>query len=325
MRQLSLITNHKEWFRKCALAVALISLSLSSTLLAQEPSQPATKPPGPTVELSLIVTDSAKKSLKTINKEDVHVFEDKVEQTVLSVERDERPVDCIVAIDSSGSLRSLFPAVVETARVAIVNRRPEDEFMIERFISSDKIQTVVKFTRDERSLLAAVDGLYVEGGQSAVIDAVYVAAKTFADLNKAGKDRRRVVILITDGEDRNSYYKEEALVKMLRQNDVQVFAIGFVTELERDPRFSRPGARERAEKLLQTITSETGGRVFFPRNKTELIDSLQQVTTDLRGQFRLTYQSSNSEKNGFRKVEVKLVSPTGEKRNAIVRPGYESR
>jgi hypothetical protein len=62
--------------------------------------------------------------------------------------------------------------------------------------------------------------------------------------------------------------------------------------------------------------------VFFPKNKTEIIDSMAQIITDLHGQFRLTYQSSNAEKKGFHKVEVKLVSASGEKRNAIVRPGY---
>ncbi|HKG46087.1 MAG TPA: VWA domain-containing protein [Pyrinomonadaceae bacterium] len=321
MRQLS----PRSYARAGILALTLVSLALSSSLFAQDNKRTAASPSGPTVELSLIVTNSAKKSLDKINKEDVHVFEDKDEQTVLSVERDERPIDCLVAIDSSGSFRSLFVTALEAAKLVVMNRRSEDEIMIERFISSDKIQSVIKFTRDEKALVAALDMLYVERGQSAVIDAVYVAAKTFADLNKTGKDRRRVIVIITDGEDRNSYYKQDALVKVLRQSDVQIFALGFVTELDRDPRFARPDARSRAEKLLQTITAETGGRVFFPRDKTELLDSMQQIITDLRGQFRLTYQSSNGEKKGFRKVEVKLVSPAGEKWNAIVPRGYESR
>ena len=127
MKQLSVNTHYKEWFRKCGLAFALISLALSSTILAQDASQPAPKPAGPVVELSLIVTDSAKTSLNKINKEEVHVFEDKAEQTVLSVERDERPVDCIVAIDSSGSFRTLLGTALASAKLLITNRRPEDE------------------------------------------------------------------------------------------------------------------------------------------------------------------------------------------------------
>ena len=272
----------------------------------------------------MIVTGSDKKSVDKIQKEDVHVIEDEVEQAVVSVERDERPMDCVLAIDSSGSLRSMFAAVLESARVIVINRRPEDEILIERFISSDRIEKVQGFTRDGNLLTTAISGFYIEGGQSAIIDALYVAASSFAEFKKTSRDRRRVVVIITDGEDRNSYYSQEKLLNMLHETDVQVFALGFVIELDKEASGRRPGARDRAEKLLTTITSETGGRVFFPKNKTELIDSLQQLITDLRGQFRITYQSSN-EKKGSRKVEVKLVSPNGEKRTAIVPRGYESK
>jgi Ca-activated chloride channel family protein len=313
MRQPELI------LRTAILALVLVSLALSSTLLAQE-----TKPAGKTVELRMIVTDSAKKSVEKIQKEDVHVIEDKAEQTVLSVERDDRPIDLVLAIDSSGSVRSLFPTVLESARVIVSNRRPEDEILVERFIGSEKIESMQDFTRDGKLLLTAIDKFFIEKGQSAVIDALYVAASSFAKFSKTKKDRRRVVVIISDGEDRNSFYKQEQLVKFLHQTDVQVFALGLVTELDKDAGLIRLSPRDKAEKLLQTVTSETGGRVFFPKNKTELIDSLQQLITDLRGQFRITYESSK-EKKGFRKVEVKLVSPNGEKRNAIVPRGYESK
>jgi Ca-activated chloride channel family protein len=313
MRQPELI------LRTAILALVLVSLALSSTLLAQD-----TKPAGKTVELRMIVTDSAKKSVDKIQKEDVHVIEDKAEQTVLSVERDDRPIDLVLAIDSSGSVRSLFPTVLESARVIVSNRRPEDEILVERFIGSEKIESMQDFTRDGKLLLTAIDKFFIEKGQSAVIDALYVAASSFAKFSKTKKDRRRVVVIISDGEDRNSFYKQEQLVKFLHQTDVQVFALGLVTELDKDAGLIRLSPRDKAEKLLQTVTSETVGRVFFPKNKTELIDSLQQLITDLRGQFRITYESSK-EKKGFRKVEVKLVSPNGEKRNAIVPRGYESK
>jgi Ca-activated chloride channel family protein len=313
MRQPELI------LRTAILALVLVSLALSSTLLAQD-----TKRAGKTVELRMIVTDSAKKSVDKIQKEDVHVIEDKAEQTVLSVERDDRPIDLVLAIDSSGSVRSLFPTVLESARVIVSNRRPEDEILVERFIGSEKIESMQDFTRDGKLLLTAIDKFFIEKGQSAVIDALYVAASSFAKFSKTKKDRRRVVVIISDGEDRNSFYKQEQLVKFLHQTDVQVFALGLVTELDKDAGLIRLSPRDKAEKLLQTVTSETGGRVFFPKNKTELIDSLQQLITDLRGQFRITYESSK-EKKGFRKVEVKLVSPNGEKRNAIVPRGYESK
>lgn len=305
--------------RKCALALTLLSLSLSSTLFAQD-----AKPAGPTVELSMIVTDSASKSIDQIKKEDVHVIEDKVEQTVLSIERDTRPVDCVIAIDSSGSLRRLLPTTLEAAKVIIMNRRPEDEILVMRFISSDKIEKLVDFTGDERALLFALSQVRIEGGQSAIIDALYIAASdAFTNAKKTGKDRRKVVVIITDGEDRNSHFKQDALLKMLRQSDVQIFAIGLVADLDRESGLMMKSPREKAEKLLRTVTAETGGRAFLPRNKTEMMDAIAQVITDLRGQFRLTYQSSGGDKKGLRNVEVMLNSANGEKRKAIVPRGYE--
>lgn len=315
MRRLS-VQTYKE---KSCLALTLVSLLLSSTLFAQD-----AKPVSPTVELSMIVTDSAKKSIDQIQKEDVHVIEDKVEQTVLSIERDRRPVDCVIAIDSSGSLRRLRPTTLEAAKVIIVNRRPEDEILVMRFISSEKIEKMVDFTSDERALLTALTQIRIEGGQSAVIDALYIAASdAFTDAKKTGQDRRKVVVIITDGEDRNSRFNQDALIKMLRQSDVQVFALGLISDLDNESGLMRKSPREKAQKLLQTVTAETGGRVFFPGNKTEIIDSMAQIIADLHGQFRLTYQSSSGEKKGFHKVEVKLDSPAGAKRNAIVRAGHE--
>jgi hypothetical protein len=72
------------------------------------------------------------------------------------------------------------------------------------------------------------------------------------------------------------------------------------------------------------MAEESGGRVFFPGNRTELVDSIMQIVHDLRGQFRITYQSSNAETKGVRKVEVKLDSPSGQKLKAIVPRGYEA-
>ena len=298
---------------------AIIVLALSSVLLAQEP-----KPAGPTVQLSLIVTDSKDKSVNTISKEDIHLTEDKVEQTVLGLASDERPVDLVLAIDSSNSLRSLMRTVFETASLVIVNRRPEDEILLLRFISSDKIQKVTNFTRDGDELVAGLRKIEIEAGQSAVVDALYVSASTFADFKKTSPDRRKVVVIITDGEDRNSHYKQEVMIKKLRQSDVQVFALGLVTELDRESGLMMKSPRDKAEKLLKMVTEETGGRAFFPRNRTELLDSMTQIINDLRGQFRLSYQSSNGATKGFRKVEVKLISPSGEKLKAIVPRGYGS-
>jgi Ca-activated chloride channel homolog len=279
---------------------------------------------GPRVDLSLIVADKENKSRITLRKEDVRVFEDGVEQTILSLETDERPVDLGIVIDNSGSFRSLLPAAVEAAKLIIINRRPDDQIFIERFVSSDKTEIVHEFTSDTSALLESINSLYVEHGQSAVIDGLYIGAKKVAEHNRAAPERRKAVVIITDGEDRNSYYKAETLIKMLREQKVQVFVLGVVVNIEDNSlNYSRPTKREKAEKLLKSIAEETGGRVFFWRDRKELSEAATQVVWDLRGQFRVIYQSSNADpKKNFRKVEVKLNPTEGQKRTGIVPRGY---
>lgn len=87
---------------------------------------------------------------------------------------------------------------------------------------------------------------------------------------------------------------------------------------------TRAGNRQRAIQLLTTLAEETGGRVFFPRDNSELGHSIAQIVHDLDAQFQFNYQSSNAVKANFRKVEVKLISPAGENRKAIVPRGYEA-
>ena len=303
---------------------ALLTFVLSTTLLAQEPTPPAAKPAGPTVQLSLIVTDSKNKPVNTISKEDIHLVEDKIEQTVLSLDPDVRPVDLGLLIDASGSVRSLMESIREAARLVVVNRGPEDEIFIERFISTDKIQRLQDFTNDEDVLTRAIKQIFVEGGQSAIIDAVYTGAHYVAEHNR-NADRRKALVLFTDGEDRLSTYQLEKLLSLLHQEKVQVFVVGLTSDLDKEAGLTRLSSRDKAEKLLNTIGEESGGRVFFPKNRTELVDSIMQIVHDLQSQFRITYQSSNAETKGIRKVKVKLDSPSGQKLKAIVPSGYESK
>ena len=309
---------------KLIIKTAILSLALASLLLAQEPNPPAAKPAGPTVRLSLIVTDSKDKSLNAISKDDLRVVEDKVEQTVLSVDADVRPVDLGIAIDASGSVRRYLEPVIQGARLIIVNREPKDEIFLERFISSDKIETVQDFTSDQKLLTDALDSIYVEHGQSAVIDAVYTGVEYIAGHNR-NSDRRKALVIFTDGEDRNSYYNVEKLLTLLHKERVQIFVVGLILDLQDKPTSTaRAGNRERAIKLLTTLAEETGGRVFFPRDDSELGQSIAQIVHDLDGQFRITYQSTNDVKKDFRKVEVKLISTGGENRKLIVPRGYAS-
>lgn len=309
---------------KTLLIVLVFSITLVSTPRAQDPAPPP-PPAGPMVGLSMIVTDKDGKGINSIRKDQIRVLEDEQEQTVFAIEPDERPVDCVLLIDATGSFKRLIEAAIDAAELFIVNRRPDDQISIARFVNSDTIENVQEFTTDNKLLLKGLDEIYLQQGQSAVIDALYIGADYVSKHNKGNEGRRKVVVIFTDGEDRNSYYKEEQLVKLLRETGVQVFTLGIVVDLSRDnaPGAIRLSPHEKAEKLLNNIAEESGGRVFYPANKKELADAAAQIIFDLRAQFRIRYQSTQASKKGFRKVDVKYVEAQGdEKRNLITPRGY---
>lgn len=307
--------------RTKVLIAASLCLTLASTLAGQDPAKP-TPAPGPVVGLSLIVTDKDDKGVSTIRKDQIRLFEDKVEQTI-SLETDERPIDYGIVIDASGSFRMLIASALEAVTLIIRNRRPTDEIFIERFISSDKIEKYRDFTTDGNALIQSLNDFKLEGGRSAVIDALYTAVEYVAEHNKGNEGRRKAVIILTDGEDRESTHRQDGLVKLLHQRGVQVFVIGLIMDLDREAGFVRTSPRQKAEKLLRTIAEESGGRVFFPEKKDELINAAKEISLDLRAQYRIKYQSTNdASKTGFRKVEAKFVSTDGQKRKLIVPSGY---
>src|SRR4029079_16239087 len=106
----------------------------------------------------------------------------------------------------------------------------DNAFLI-RFISSDKIETVQDVTDDKQLLRDGLESLYVEQGQTAVIDAVYLSAEKLI-AQKSDTLHRRALIVITDGEDRNSFYKQEQLFTLLGKSDVQIYVVGLTEELK---------------------------------------------------------------------------------------------
>ena len=169
-------------------------------------AQEAQASPLQSVKLTMIVTDSAKHSVDDVRQEEIQLFEDKRPIPIALFVKDTRPVDYALVVDTTGSFKKLLNAVVQAAKTLINNNHPEDETFVESFVNSAKIEKVQEFTGDKTKLGAALDSLYIGIGQSAVIDAIYVAVKHTAENKGSPAERRRAVVVFTDGEDRASFY-----------------------------------------------------------------------------------------------------------------------
>ena len=281
------------------------------------------------VQLHVRVIDRNNRPINNVRQDEFHIFEDGVPQPIEYFTREEVPISYGLAVDTSGSLRSQLPTVIEAGKTIINANRPGDETFLVRFISSDKIETVQDFTDKKEALIDGLDSFYIEGGQTAIIDAVYLSAEHVSEYKKTdeGDRRRRALIVITDGEDRNSFYKQEQLFARLREEDVQIFVIGFVNELEKEAGFIRKSPRERAVNLINKLAEETGGRAFFPESVAELPQIANEIIRDLRTQYVVAYNPTNKTPDGsFRAIKVTVDQPSGsDKRIALTRNGRLAR
>ena len=282
------------------------------------------------VQLHVRVIERNNRPINNVPEDAFHVFEDGVPQPIETFTREEVPISYGLAVDTSGSLRSQLQSVIDAGKTIINANRPGDETFLVRFISSDKIETVQDFTPSKELLLDGLDSFYVEGGQTAVIDAVYLSAEHVSEYRKGdeGDRRRRALIVITDGEDRNSFYKQEQLFARLREEDVQIFVIGFVNELEKEAGLIRKSPREKAVNLIKKLASETGGRAFFPESISELPQIANEIIRDLRTQYVIAYNPTNKTQDGtYRAIKVTVDQPSdsSEKRIALTRTGRLAR
>lgn len=302
---------------------SLASVSIGIVLLVgctaagqtPQPSVPATDQ-SRMVVLNVRVVDADGHARTDVDQDSFRVVEDGIPQKISLFSKAETPITYGLVIDCSGSLRKQLDQVVGTGVKIVQSNKPEDEAFLIRFISSDKIETIQDITADKHRLLDGLDSLYVEGGLTAVVDAVYLAAERLVKQRAEEKALRRyALVLISDGDDRGSYYKKEQLFSLLGSADIQIYVIGLKGEM-------KDKAKAPAKELLNSLANTTGGRVFFPNSNDDLTGVASEIVNDLRVQYVIGYVPSDP-KEGFHKLQVSIAEePNQEKRVAITRLGY---
>ena len=175
-----------------------------------------------------------------------------------------------ILLDDTGSMRSQFATVLEIGRgvvhqvhdhgpVSLFDFASEGLGRASRAIPTPRIEA----TQDEQLLNRTINNLYVQGGQTTLLDAIEFIGDS---LDRESPDTNKVIILITDGEERSSKINQKQLIQKLKEHKTSVFAIGLVQQLDK--------SRSKAVDLLKLITKETGGRVVFPKSDRQDLQSL---------------------------------------------------
>lgn len=251
------------------------------------------------VTLDVTVVDQSNKPVMDLKQDNFQVFEDKLPQKIEFFSKEQVPVSLVFAIDTSGSMRSKLDTVIKASVNLVKESRRDDEMAVVEF--KDQPELLTEFTGDTADVIDTLQSL-VASRQTAMLDALYVGADY---ANKEGKNRRKAIILVTDGLDKDSYYKFNEVVEHLREVDVQIYLIGFISDLDGDSGLFRKSDKDKAENLLKKLADETGGKAFFPRELSETHTIAQQISTDLRTQYSIGYYPSNTKKDGaFHPIRV---------------------
>ena len=281
------------------------------------------------ISLNVRVVNDGNRPINNLKQSDFKIYEDDVLQPITFFTTAEIPIINALVIDNSRSLRSQLGEVIVAGKIIVSANRPKDESTIVRFVSKDKIEVVQDFTSNKSSLDNALNNLYVEGGQTAIIDAIYQTAKKVEQYQNSTKKedvKLRSLILVSDGDDRGSSYNEKQLFELLREFHIQIYAIGFVNDLSKEPESGGKSRQEKARTFLTRLAEETGGKVYFPAAINELPNIAADISGELRTQYLISYNPTNTGRGGiFRQIKVVVTEGANkEKRVAITRSGRNS-
>ncbi len=320
---------------KSLLAGLVLVVTLSGLLMAQrgqqpqrgqrpsaQPAQPEA-PPKPVddqtlsvnvdlVNILFTVADRKGKFVTNLRKDDFRVAEDERSQTITNFSSEtDLPLTIALLVDTSGSIRDKLRFEQEAAIEFFYStlQRGKDKALVISFDSG--VDLLQDFTDDPEKLADAVRKIRAGGGTS-LYDAIYLSV-TQKLASQQGP--RRVVILITDGDDNSSRVSLTETLEAAQRNDVTIYSIS-----TNSTAFFGSKEQERGDKTLKKFSDETGGKAFFPLKIQDLASSFLDIHDELRSQYQIGYRPSNGKMDGtFRRIRVDVAD---KRFKARARTGY---
>src|SRR6266581_4500741 len=264
------------------------------------------------VVLHTTVIDDRQRFADGLKSENFRIFEDKTEQKLSVFKREDVPVSMGLVIDNSGSMRDKRPRVNEAAITLVQASNPQDEAFVVNFNDDFYLDLDKDFTSSIPELKEALERIDSRGS-TALYDAII---GSLDHLKKASKDKR-VLLVVTDGEDNTSHNSLEKTIREIQKTPTVIYTIGLLSQE------SKKNAK-RARRALEQIAIASGGLAYFPENVEDVHNICQQVAHDIRNQYTLAYYPTNTRRDGtFRAITVEVIPPRGRgKLIARTRNGY---
>jgi Ca-activated chloride channel homolog len=264
------------------------------------------------VVLHTTVNDDRGKFVDGLTQDNFRVYEDKVEQKLSIFKREDIPVSMGLVIDNSGSMRDKRPRVNEAALTLVQSSNPQDEAFVVNFNDDFYLDLDKDFSSSIPELKEALERIDSRGST-----ALYDAIIGSLDHLKKGVKEKKVLLIVTDGEDNTSRNSLEKTLREIQKTSTVIYTIGLLGQ-------ENKRSAKNAKKALSEIAQASGGLSFFPENVDDVHAICEQVAHDIRHQYTLAYYPSNGAKDGtFRTVRVDVIPPRGHgKLVARTRNGY---
>ena len=261
------------------------------------------------VLLHATVQDDKQHIVTNLDRGAFTVFEDGKPQSIISFHHEDIPVAMGIVIDNSGSMREKRNKVNQAALNLVRSSNPRDEVFVVNF--NDEYYLDQDFTNDLLKMKEALEKIDARGG-TALYDAVVASAE---HLKHNARLEKKVLFVVTDGEDNASNETLEQAVKQLQEeNGPQVYAIGILGDEEHP---------KRARRALEIIAQRTGGIAFFPKTLDEVDEISRTVARDIRNQYLIGYKPTNPRgSGGFRLVRVEAKAKGHSKMTVRTKSGY---
>jgi len=251
-----------------------------------------------------------------LHEDNFRVFEDKVEQKLSVFKQEDVPVSFGLVIDNSGSMREKRPQVNAAALTFVKTSNSQDEGFVVNFNDDYYLDTEHDFTSDLDEMKTALERIDARGST-----ALYDAIIGSLDHLKKGSRDKKVLLVVTDGEDNASRHNLENTMEVAQRSDAVIYAVGLYSksDMKEDGR-----GVKKARRALQELAKATGGIAFFPENAGDTEVICTQIAHDIRNQYTLAYYPSNAARDGsFRSVQVEIFPPRGAGKLSVrTRIGY---
>jgi Ca-activated chloride channel family protein len=247
------------------------------------------------VRLDVTVVAPGGRFVTDLREQDFELREDGNPQAIASFLRQELPVFLVLMMDASNSVTDRMPVAQAATKHFVSTLRPDDEVRVVAF--NDRVSVLQELTSDRAALSSAIDAI-AAGGATALYNALYSTLRNLPAPSSGGRPRRRVIVLLSDGEDTASLVWEEQVLELVRRREATVHVIALRAESD---------ASNRSARLLRLLSGESGGEVHHPGSIRDLDSVYARIGDELRSQYTVGYVSSNPAQDGaWRRIELRV-------------------